>query len=197
MTEHKDIQNPDDYDAEDYREFEKLLFSPYTSVEKLEEICMTLAHLPTKQAQDLLARFKTSKRASLVCWLETAVEEGQYHYLSPLNDQEERDYLALKVMQEIEDQVIEMETECSGYRHELSKMEIQFEAMRELIARGELSEDEMAGAHDYRLWIENRIEDLEQKIAVKEKIQEQILKSVKTERYQALDPTYMRDIHWT
>ena len=187
MTEHKDIQKPDDYDAEDYQEFEKLLFAPDTSVEELEDICMTLAHLPTKQAQDLLGRFQNSKHADKVSWLETASEEGQYHCLSPQNDQEERDYLALKVIQELEDEVINMEMACSGYRHELCKMEIQFEAMRALIARGELPEKEMAGVHDYFLTIENKIRDRERQIAIKNKILQQIKKSIQTERYQSLD----------
>jgi len=85
MTEHKDIQNPEDYSEKDYQRFRYLLTSDDTPVEELEEICMTLAHLPTEEAKKILAEFKNSERAEEVGWLDFAIEENETWYLSPNN----------------------------------------------------------------------------------------------------------------
>jgi len=196
MTEHKDIQNPDDYTDKDYDEFEIKLFSQFTSVEQLEEICMTLAHLPTKRAQELLDKFGKSERANEVQWMECAMDEGQFHYLSPTNEQEGRDYLALKVMQEIEDEIIDLQVKYDELRIEFDKQEIEHEAILELIKQGELDEDEALGFHDYKIIQEADMEELVQQIAVKEKTFAQIKKSIKTERYKDVDMMYMRHIHF-
>ncbi len=81
MPAHKDIQNPDKFSEAHYRYFEVKLLSKETTKEELEDICMTLAHLPTKEAQDLLEKFKKSERAKEVKWLECAIDEGKFHYL--------------------------------------------------------------------------------------------------------------------
>ena len=78
MTKHKSIQKPEDYNDKDYQEFHDKLFSSSTPKSELEEICMTLAHLPTKKAQYLLKYFSESDRANEVEWLEFAIEEGQF-----------------------------------------------------------------------------------------------------------------------
>ncbi len=107
MAKHKEIQDPAKYTEKDYDIFEMKLFSQFTSVEQLEEICMdVLPHLPTKRAQDLLKTFSQSERAKEVGWLENAMNEGQYLYLSPMNAQEERDFLALKMLQEFEEKLL-------------------------------------------------------------------------------------------
>jgi len=196
MVEHKDIQNPEDYGDGDYAKFEMKLFSPYTERSELEEICMTLAHIPDKRAQDLLKKFKNSERASEVEWLDIAADEGQFHYLSPTNEQEERDYLALKVIQEIEDEIVEIQIKHDDLRLELDKKEIEQEAIKELVKNGEVDKDEGLGFHDYKIMIESQMENLEKEISVKEKISEQIKKSIKTEKYKDVDPMYMRNIHF-
>jgi hypothetical protein len=196
MAEHKDIQKPDDYTDKDYDEFEMKLFSQFTSVEQLEEICMTLAHLPTKRAQELLEKFSKSERASEVGWLEGAMDEGQFHYLSPTNEQEERDYLALKVMQEIEDKIIDLQVKYDELKLELDKQGIEYDAILELIKQGELHEDEALGFQEYKGIQEKNMEELAHQIAVKEKTFDQIKKSIKTERYKDVDMMYMRHIHF-
>ena len=196
MAEHKDIQNPNDYTDKDYDVFEMKLFSQFTSVEQLEEICMTLAHLPTKRAQELLEQFNRSERASEVGWLDCAMDEGQFHYLSPTNEQEERDYLALKVMQEIEDEIVDLQVKYDELRLEHEKQKIEHEAILELIKQGELDEDEALGFHEYKSIQETNMEELAHQIAVKEKTFDQIKKSIKTERYKDVDMMYMRHIHF-
>ena len=98
MTEHKSIQDPKRYGKKDYEKFEYQLFAEDTPIEMLKDIVMTLAHLPTKQAQDFLAKFSESDRAENVEWLEPAMEEGKSLYIWPENDQEERDMMALKFL---------------------------------------------------------------------------------------------------
>lgn len=194
MIEHKNIQDPDAYNEEDYIVLEHKLLSPDTSTEELEEICMTLAHLPTKEAQELLEKFRQSDRADEVGWLQCAIDEGRFHYLSPTNEQEERDYLALKVLQEMEDQIVELETEYSGYEIELNKLEIEHEAVAALVKKGEIDENEEILYQDRKTMIESKMEELKKDIETQEKIFDQIKQSIKSEKYKDIDPMYMSEV---
>jgi hypothetical protein len=196
MTEHQDIQDPEDYTEEDYQAFERKLFSPFTQVSELEEVCMTLAHLPTKKAQDLLGQFKETQRASEVRWLDLAIEEGQFHYLSPENEQEERDYLALKVIQELEDELIELQGKYDELRLDLNKKEIEHEAIKELVKNGEVGSEEDTTLQLYKERLTTQMEELQKQISVKEKTNAQIAKTIKTEKYQNVDPMSMQSIEF-
>ncbi|QTA87741.1 hypothetical protein [Desulfonema magnum] len=197
MAEHKDIQEPEDYTEADYMEFERKLFSPLVQKSELEDICMTLAHLPTKQAQDILIRFRESRRASEVEWLDCAVEEGDFLYLSPTNEQEERDYLALKVMQEMWDETIELQVKHDEVRLELDMLEIRYEAIKSLVKKGEIEETEAIGLENYKIFRTSEMETLARDISVKEKIFDQIKASIRTAKYKEVDPTSMRHVHFT
>jgi len=196
MTEHQDIHDPKAYTEQDYAAFEMKLFSPVTSVEALEEICMTLAHLPTQRAQALLEKFRKSARAAEVGWLECACDEGQYHYLSPTNEVEEREYLALKVIQELEDAIVDIQCKYDELRVELDKRLIEQAAVVELVAQGALNEEEAMGFEYYQMPAESELEEYAHEIEVKEKIMAQIRKSITTERYQQVDSMFMRHIHF-
>lgn len=196
MTEHKSIQNPQDYTPEDYQTYERQLFDPATSKETLENICMTLAHLPTGAAQALLAKFRESVRAPEVSWLECAVEEGQFHYLSPTNDEEERDLLALKVIQEMEDDIIDLEIEYDKVDLKWRKNQIKLEAIKALMAEGEL-DDEAGVGYDVEMpRQQEEMEDLRERIEEMEKIIARIKQSIQTERFKNVDSTTMRHFHF-
>ena len=190
-TQHEDLSEAK------YNKIEALLFSNSTSVKELREICMTLAHLSSKRAQDLLGRFKKSKRANEIGWLDCAIEEGQWWYLDPQNDFEEREYLALKIMQEIEDELIEIEIEIDDFRLEKRWQEIEHKALRELAERNKISNDEILGLDDLETFNDSKIKDLEKKIEFKQKLFDHIKGSIKTERYKNMDLSEMRSIHFT
>lgn len=196
MAKHKDIQNPDNYTEKDYDIFEMKLFSQFTSVEQLEDICMTLAHLPTKRAQDLLKTFSQSERAKEVGWLECAMDEGQYLYLSPMNAQEERDFLALKLLQELEDKIVDLQIKHDELDLAVRKQQIEQEAITALIKRGELDQDEVAKFYNADLRGESEMQELAQQIAIQEKICQQIKASIMTERYKNVPTSYMQHIHF-
>ena len=180
-----------------YEEYETILFSISSSIKELEEVCMTLAHLPTKRAQDLLARFKETNRAREVTWLDCAIDEGRGWYLDPQNNLEERDYLALKMMQEIEDELVELEIELNDARLDLEKLEIEHYAIRELVKNRSINKDEGVALHDVKIFYESKFEKLQEKIDLKQKIVNQIKESIKTERYKDLDPMVMKNVHFT
>lgn len=196
MIQPKEVQNPDDYTEEDYQTFETKLFSPDTEVSELGYVCMTLAYLPTKQAQDLLGKFRETDRAGVLVWLDKAVEEGQLHYISPQNKQEDKDYLALKVMQEIEDEIAERRLEYEELQLRMEKMEIEHEAVRELVEKGELEADAEQDINNEKIATKSRVEKLSQHISIKEKTVAQIKKSIQTERYKTVSPVIMRHVHF-
>lgn len=200
MTEHKDIQDPKKFSEAHYRYFEAKLFSKETSKEELEDICMTLGHLPTKEAQDLLDKFKQNERAKEVEWLECAIDEGKHWYLSPTNEQEERDYLALKILNLKDDEIVELMGKQNEHNFQIRKMNIELEAIEKL-AKGK---DENKEDLKYRIIalqelikIEiTKLEEVDKEIELQEKIREKIKQSITTERYKDMDPMYMNDVHF-
>lgn len=196
MTEHLPIQDPDAFDVVDYKNFERRLFADDTKKSDLERICMTLAHLPTEEAQALLARFRHSPRADEVGWLECAVEEQQQNLLSPCNDQEERDLLALKMTQEMEDRIIDLEIEYDKVELRWRKSGIEREAIQSLMQEGELDEYASVG-HDQEIPLQERdMEELSEEIDRLEKIKARILDSIQTERFKTVNPMIMRNCHF-
>jgi uncharacterized coiled-coil protein SlyX len=196
MSTHKAIQDPRNYDAVDYQNFERRLLASDTPKELLEDICMTLAHLPTAEAQALLAKFKESPRADEVNWLQCAIDEGQDHYLSPCNDEEERDFLALKIVQEMEDRIIELEIEYDKVDLRWRKDQIKLEAVKALQAEGELDEYATAGYDNEMPCQEREMEELREQIEEMEKIMARIKQSITTERYKKVDTMTMRHYHF-
>ncbi len=157
---------------------------------------MTLAHLPTAEAQALLAKFRESGRAHEVIWLECAIEEGQMHYLSPNNEEEERDFLALKVIQEMEDQVLNLEYEYSKVHLRWEKAQIKLDAIKSLQAEGELAEDTSVGYETEIPLQQKQIEALRQQIDEQEKIIDRIRQQIQTERFKNVDSMTMRHCHF-
>ncbi len=202
MTEHKDIQDPKNYSEKDYKKFEYQLFSEETDTEELKDIVMTLAHLPTKRAQDLLAKFKDSDRAGEVEWLEPAMDEGKSLYIWPGNDEEELDMIALKLYHKNNDHIVELMGECQVYEYKIKQGEIELEALKKL-QKEKLSKDEKEDIK-YRIIAlnnmlgmdKNKLDEVNKDIAIQDNINEKIKESIKTERYKDLHPWDIEDFHF-
>jgi len=183
MTEHKDIQDPKNFSEAHYKFFEIKLFSKGTSKEELEDICMTLAHLPTKEAQDLLEKFKQSERAKEVSWLECAVDEGKFHYLCSNNEQEERDLIAIKLYHKKVDEIVDLMGKQSIHEFCIMEYQIELDALR-LLLKTKLKKTEKNDVETKIIAIENLIQIEQDQIAkvvsdieIMEKINEKIKES--------------------
>ncbi|MEA3475416.1 MAG: hypothetical protein U9R23_03075 [Candidatus Cloacimonadota bacterium] len=202
MTQHKDIQDPKNYSEMHYKYFEAKLFSKKTNKEELEDICMTLAHLPTKEAQDLLDKFKKSERANEVEWLECAIDEGKHWYLSPTNEKEERDFLALKMLQMKDDEIVELMGKRDEHDFQIRTMSIELKAFEKLAKeKGNQNEDDelkyrIIALQDLIKMEIASLEEVDKEIELQEKIQEKIKQSITTERYKDVDPMYMNEVHF-
>ena len=200
MTQHKDIQDPKNYSEMHYKYFETKLFSKDTTKEELEDICMTLGHLPTKEAQDLLDKFKQSERAKEVEWLECAIDEGKHWYLSPTNDQEERDYLALKILNLKDDEIVDLMLKRDEHDFSIRKMNLELEAIEKLAKEKSTDKEDIKYriiALQELIKIEStNLKEAEREIEFQEKIREKIRQSITTERYKDIDPMYMNEVHF-
>nr|MBC8385824.1 hypothetical protein [Candidatus Cloacimonadota bacterium] len=143
MPEHKNIQNPENYSEAHYKFYETKLFSAETSSEELEDICMTLAHLPTKEAQDLLDKFKQNERAKEIEWLESAIDEEKSLYLSPENEQEERDLIAHKLANECDDMIMKKYDEIENVKFKMLQSEVKYKAITDYFEKAEESEKDV------------------------------------------------------
>jgi len=196
MTEHIAIQDPEDYSPEDLMRLAEVLFSPLSGVAELERVCMTLAHLPTPEAQDLLQRFTSSPRAAEVSWLECAVEEGQQVLMEPTNELEEREFLTLKVIQELIDESSELEVDLSLRRVSIEKAEIRLGALQALAAAGKCDPIAVLGVSDGLACDRHQLDELSEEIALKEAMIEHLRNAITTPRYRNTDPAFMRHVHW-
>lgn len=194
MVEHKDVQNPDDYSDKEYQLFEEILFSRESSVEELEKVCMTLAHLPTKRAQDLIGRFKESDRAKEVEWLEIAIDEGKFHYLQPNNAKENRDFLALKLIREKDAEIIELMSKKGNYESNIKKFEIELDAVEKMQKEGSASKERVIAIRDLIKMEKHYLQETQSEIEFSEQLQKKIKDSIKTEKYKDIDPMYMDNI---
>lgn len=124
------------------------------------------------------------------------LEEDNDHYLAPQNEQEEQDYLALKVMQEVEDEIIELEVEHGQLQVIFEKKTIEYEAAQVLIDSQQLDLTDAKELLEQREQLEAQMQQLRRKIRIKEMVLEQIKESIKTERYKIVNPVTMRNIQF-
>jgi len=202
MTEHKPLQDPKNFSEKDYKRFEFLLFCQDTSAEVLEDIVMTLAHLPTQRAQDLLARFKESDRAEDVAFLEPAVEEGKMWTIWPETVQEERDMMALKLYHKKNDHIVELMGQVKVYEYNINQYQIELQALEQLQKEAlKKSEQEdikyrIMAINDFLRMEKVNLEEANKDIAIEEKIAQKIKAGIKTERYKNLEPWDIAGFHF-
>jgi hypothetical protein len=198
MTKHKDIQDPKKFSETHYKFFKAKLFSTETSREELKNICMILGHLPTKEAQDLLDKFKKSERAKEVEWLECAIDEGKYWYLSPNNEKEERDFLALKMLYKKDEKIDELMCKRDEHDFQIRTMNIELEALKKLAKeKSNKIKDikyRIVALQDLIKIETVSLKEVEKEIEIQEKIREKIKQSITTERYKDMDPMYMSEV---
>lgn len=202
MMNHKDIQDPENFSDKDYKKWDYLLFDDETSSEQLKDIVMTLAHLPTQRAQDLLEKFTNSNRAHEVEWLEPAMDEGKFWTISPRDEKEERDLMALKLYFRKQDTIVELMGECDKYEYNINLMKIEMEALEQL-EQDELNENQQedikyrkSALHDLIIMEKSHLEEAKKDITVLEKISEKIIGSITTERYKDLQPWDIDGFHF-
>ncbi|MCD6205062.1 MAG: hypothetical protein J7L22_05315 [Candidatus Marinimicrobia bacterium] len=196
MTEHKKIQYPEDFSEKDYQYFRYKLFSDDATKEELEDICMSLVHLPTEEAKKLLEEFKHSERAAEVEWLEVAIEENQFHYLMPENEQEERDFLILKMIGEKDGMIVDLMGECQRHKYRIDKYEIESEALQHLLSENPDLEIDISVLHDLIVIEKNNLEEKEKEIEKIEKIRTRLKDMIKTERLKNLSPMDIKNFHF-
>lgn len=202
MTEHKDLQNPNDYTDKDYQKWEYLLLDPDTSQGELEEIVMTLAHLPTEKAQELLKQFKRTARASEVDWLEPAMNEGMTWLMMPGNDQEERDMMALKLVFAKEDYVLELLGKCEKHKFWINQFKVELEILEQMEIEETHAEQKKdlgcrkSALHDLSMIEENHLDKRKTEINMEQKIIKRIKTSIQTERYQNLESWDISGFHF-
>lgn len=196
MTEHHPVQHPEDWPPEASMDMAEALFAPLTPVAELERICMTLAHLPTEDAQRLLARFKASLRAGEVSWLKCAIDEGGLLMLEPTNDLEEREFLTLKVIEDLEHETAELDGELTVVELSLEKADIRLGALRALSETDRVPPTAVdAQLADIACFDQRRVTLLAE-IAQNEAMMEHLRASITTPRYRRVDPAVLRHIHF-
>jgi len=200
MTQHKDIQDPENFSEGDYQKYEFLLNAEDTPAEMLKEIVMTLAHIPTEKAQDLLARFKETDNAEKVEWLEPAMNEGKALFIWPETEQEERDMMALKLYHKKNDFIVELMGRQQVCEYSINQYQIELKALQNLKTK-KLNESEdiklrIIALTDLIRMEKNKVEETKLEIILEEKINKKIKESIKTKRYINLESWDIDGFHF-
>ncbi len=194
MSVKNGFERAENFTEEDYMKFKKILFSSSTPVEELERICVLLANSPTKQAQQILARFKQSDRAQEVQFLDVTVDEGTSNYLTPQDAHEEKDYLALQVIYEMDRELKELNQELEDALMDAARIAIKHEAVAELVNRGELEKEEERDLSEEASTFHARIDDIKLEIQKKEKIVIEIRNMIQTEKYRDVENDVLKNL---
>jgi len=200
MTQHKDIQDPENFSEGDYQKYEFLLNAEDTPAEMLKEIVMTLAHIPTEKAQDLLARFKETDNAEKVEWLEPAMNEGKALFIWPETEQEERDMMALKLYHKKNDFIVDLMGRQQVCEYSINQYQIELKALQNLKTK-KLNESEdiklrIIALTDLIRMEKNKVEETKLEIILEEKINKKIKESIKTKRYINLESWDIDGFHF-
>ncbi|MFO7897252.1 MAG: hypothetical protein R6U84_09990 [Candidatus Cloacimonadales bacterium] len=194
--------NPDKLTSSHFQDCKEILTSAESSTEELERVCIRLAHSSAKEAQDLLEEFSQSDRAKEVQWLECAVEEGNFSYMSPTNAQEERDLLAMKIYHKKFQEIFDLGIEKDKHQFWIDIYKIEMEAYQSLL--GDTSDKEeqedfeiqISVLHDLTIMEKSNYDDKNDRIKLLEKLREKILQQITTERYRNLDSTFFDSFHF-
>lgn len=139
---------------------------------------------------------ETPPRGREIGWLQCAVDEGTFHLLTPQNAIEECEYLTLEVVQERTDEACILEIKLGQTRISRNKGEIRLSALRTLADAGGIHPAEVEGFRSGIVRDTERIEELDQKIELKEAMIEHLRASITTPKYRNADPDVLRHIHW-
>jgi hypothetical protein len=195
MIQHLNIADPDEHDDIELMDLAERLFSSDTPVVELERICMRLAHCTSDNAQQLLERFRRSPRAGAVEWLDCALEEGAFHLLSPRNELEEHEFLILKVVEDVQETIIDLCIRRDEIDLERRKLRVRRAALAAVITSGEAAGDLLAEVDTELADIDAEVTDIDRRVRIEEAVVKQLRASITTPRYQAADPRMVRSIH--
>jgi len=195
MNEHFSSADPDDQDDHELMDLAERLFSSETPVVELERICMRLAHCVSDGAQQLLERFRQSPRAGAVEWLDCALEEGAFHLLSPRNDLEEQEFLVLKVVEDIQETIVDLCMRRDEIDLQRRKLLVRQAALSSIGADGLVADDLLCEVDAQLAEIDREIVDIDRRVVIEEAVIKRLRASITTPRYRAADPRLIRSIH--
>ena len=181
---HMDVQEPEKYTEAEYKQFEAKLNDPNTNIEEIERIAMTLAHIPDERALQMLKRFKENPRSAEVRWgIETAIDECTFWVLSPRGEQEERDFLAMKLIHDYDERQVELGVEMEKKQEAVRKLEIELEVVERPAKRRPNFRERTVTLRDLLAMEQARLTKLQEELDQNEFILQALEKSIKTERF--------------
>ena len=187
---------------EEVQYYKKILTSTESSKKDLERVCMRLAHSSTKEAKDLLEEFSKSDRASEVEWLQCAIDEGEFYYYGPNDDEERRDLIAMKLYHKKFNEIYDLEHEADKHKFNMIVYNIEIDALKALLLET-TDEDEksqieiqLSVCNDLLTIEKGHYESKQYDINLMEKVHDKILQQITTERYKNLSYTFFDSFHF-
>lgn len=158
------------------------------------------AHEGTKESikkiEDLMDR-ETNKE--LLSYAELAFDEALCFYYTPTNERDEKDFLTAKLITEREKAMWRKMAEIEILKFELSKMDIEREVHRKLLAnvsKKEMEEWQYNFSEDFYIMERNSKDRLEDDIAYETAWLAVARKTIKNKKYQDVPSSVFDHIHW-
>lgn len=164
------------------------------NLEKEKEKLNQLAHEGSlKSIEKIEQIIKESKDDELSDYAQYALEEAQYLYYSPANEEEIKELILLKSIVEREDELLELNFLKDGYVFELTKLKVENEVENKLIER--LQPEELAEDDGYEEWLLEQIEEIEDECEYWKEWIKEAEGMIKTEKYKTMPKEVVADIY--
>jgi len=162
---------------------------------------IALAHQGTQKSIKKISDFiQTTKSKDLEATAKIAKDEAEFFYYSPNNDQEKKDLLLAKIINDREDRLI-MDSECkaSAAKFELEKLDLERAVHQKLLKslpKAKQKDWQYCFSEDYYQTVLGRLQEIEDDIDYEKKWIETAKKSIKTKKYLDLPFDFFQHYHW-
>lgn len=160
----------------------------------------TLAHQGTKEALNEIADFiLKTEDADLRDFAEMALDEAEFLYYSPVNEQEEKDLLVAKMIKEHDEQLFSLISRYDCAKLELEKLEIEKDIDRKVCGvskKGQEVKSESRFSAEYYAIVKEKMEKIEADIDYESAWIKEAEKMIKTEKFKDFPVDVLDKLHF-
>jgi len=158
-----------------------------------------LEHAGTKEAVEKLRKLlQEAKTAEDRDWVRMALDECEYFYYSPNNEQEESDFLLAKLLKEHDERFFDWDTKADAARSELESLTLARKVHERVMASKEGKKNNVWNDnHDKCIeeMVRSRVKELEDKSAYEAVWIAEARGMIKTEKYQFTPFNLFQHLH--
>ncbi len=171
-----------------------------TDNKKIEAKLMDLAHQGTKEAIDKIEKIiKNTKDSDLIGFAGCALDECYFIYLMPDNEEEERDFLLAKMIDQKENKIIDLEIKAGKLEGRTKRLAIKQEVHEKIIQTS--NKDSRWREWRYQIsinaprFVQERLQEIRDDIEYEEAWVKTAQDTIQNEKYKKIPYGMIKNIH--